>query len=280
LKHRSRMRLTTAIGMLVLTVDVLCAIFAPLLALNNPVQQHLQTRLLPPMWCTGGNRRFPLGTDQLGRCLFSRIVYGARTSILVATIAVGISATVGTCLGLIAGYFRGITDSVISRWMEIQLSIPYVLLAVIVVLSFGPSFWTTTGVLCIRGWVVYARLVRGQVLALREREYVLASKSIGASNGWIMLRHILPNVASLIIVVGTLEFANMILLEGGLSFLGLGIPPPTPTWGSILSDGRDYIAVAWWISTFPGIALTASALGANLLGDWLRSLLDPTQRHR
>jgi len=267
-------------GAFFLLSALFCALFAPFVAPCDPLDQSLKDNLRPPCWMKGGSNRFFLGTDQLGRDILSRIIYGARTSFLVAFSAVSISMIMGVSLGLLAGFRGGWLDTIISRAIEVQLSIPYILLAVTIILTVGPSLQTVIGVLAIRAWVLYARLVRGQVLSIKEEGYITSAHAIGTPTWRILLHHVLPNVTNIIIVIATLEIANMILLESGLSFLGLGVPPPAPSWGRMLGSGRNYISSAWWISVFPGVAISISALSVNLVGDWIRSLLDPTERYR
>lgn len=267
-------------GAIFLLIVLVCALFAPFIVPCDPLRQSLKDNLKPPCWIKGGSSRFYLGTDQLGRDILSRMIYGARISFLVAFSAVSISMIVGVLLGLFAGFYGGWVDGIISRLIEVQLSIPYVLLAVTIILTIGPSLQAVIGVLALRAWVLYARLVRGQVLSIKEEGYIASARAVGASTWRIVLYHVLPNVTNIIIVVATLEIANMILLESGLSFLGLGVPPPAPSWGRMLGSGRTYIYSAWWISVFPGVAISISALSANFVGDWIRGLLDPTERYR
>lgn len=271
---------TTSVGLVVLAGVLMCVAFAPFLAPCDPIRQDLRNTLKPPAWIEGGDSRFLLGTDQLGRDILSRLIYGSRVSLAVAFLAVGVSMALGVPLGLIAGFYGGWIDTIISRLIDTQLAIPYVLLAVTVVLVVGPSLPAIVGVLALHGWAQYARVVRGQVLSLKEWEYILSARAIAASRGRILFRHLLPNVVNVLIVLGTLEMANMVLFEAGLSFLGLGIPPPAPSWGRTLSDGRNYLASAWWIAAFPGAAISITTLALNLVGDGIRTLLDPMARRR
>jgi len=279
LKTLTRNKLAVC-GAFFLVGALVCALFAPFIAPCDPLHQSLRDHLKPPCWMKNGSSHFLLGTDQLGRDILSRMIYGTRISFFVAFSAVSISMIMGVSLGLLAGFRGGWIDSIISRMIEVQLSIPYVLLAVTIILTVGPSLQTVVGVLAMRAWVLYARLVRGQVLSIKEEGYIASARAIGTSTWRILLYHILPNVTNIIIVMATLEIANMILLESGLSFLGLGVPPPAPSWGRMLGGGRNYLSSAWWIATFPGVAISISALSVNLVGDWMRGLLDPRERYR
>jgi peptide/nickel transport system permease protein len=235
-------------------------------------------RLLPPVWAEDGDRRYILGTDHLGRDLLSRIVYGSQVSLVVGFTAVIIGGVLGTALGVIAGFFGGPSDEIIMAIADMQLAFPTILLAIAVIAVLGPSFSNLVLVIGISGWVTYARVARGQVLSLREKEFVEAIRAQGGSRLRIIWRHILPNILAPLIVVATLDLARTIILESTLSFLALGIQPPTPSWGGMLSDGREYLLSAWWIATFPGVALMLTALSFNRLGDWLRDHTDPRLR--
>jgi peptide/nickel transport system permease protein len=251
------------------------ALLPATLAPFSPDQQEIAIRLTPPRWSEGGSASHLLGTDQLGRDIFSRIVYGARVSVLVALTALAISGIIGVTIGLFAGYYGGRLDDWIMRIADIQLSIPYVLLAIAIIAVIGASTRNVVLVLAVYGWVAYARLVRGQTLSLREREFVLAYRAIGASD-WRIMVHILPNVFSAVLVVASLELAGIIMLEASLSFLGLGIQPPTVSWGVMLADGRSHLlGGSWWVVTFPGLAITATVLSVNVLADRVRDALDP-----
>lgn len=261
---------------LTLATIALCALIPSTLAPHPPNRQEITLRLRPPGWMARGNPAYPLGTDQLGRDLLSRVIYGARISLIVALSALLISGTVGVSIGLLAGYYRGWLDDWIMRLADVQLAIPYVLLAIAIIAVIGPSNRNVVLVLAVNGWVVYARLARGQALSLREREFILAYRALGARDWRIVLQHILPNLLSAVIVVASLELAGIITLESSLSFLGLGIQPPTVSWGYMLADGRTYLlGGAWWVVTFPGLAITAAVLSINVLADWLRDVLDP-----
>jgi peptide/nickel transport system permease protein len=266
-------------GWVILTVFIAVALLAPWLGLPNPIRGSLGARLAPPTW-TGllSPGPHPFGTDQLGRDILSRIVYGSRTTLLIASGAVILGGIVGVTLGIVAGYLRGWVDSILMRLVDIQLALPLMLLALLVVAALGPSTTNLVIVLALTSWIRYARIVRGQVLAVREREFVLSARAIGASTGRIMFRHILPNILTPALVVATLELARVIIMDAALSFIGLGVQPPAPSWGRMLADGRTYMTSAWWIVTFPGLAIVLTVLSVNLVGDWLRDYFDPRQR--
>jgi peptide/nickel transport system permease protein len=263
---------------LILLALVVTAIFAPQVAPHNPTRERLIDRLLPPVWAEDGEWQYILGTDHLGRDLLSRIIYGSRVSLAVGFTAVIIGGVLGTALGVIAGFFGGPSDEIIMALADMQLAFPTILLAIAIIAVLGPSFANLVMVIGISGWVTYARVARGQVLSLREKEFVEAIRAQGGSRLRIIWRHILPNTLAPLIVVATLDLARTIILESTLSFLALGIQPPTPSWGGMLSDGREYLLSAWWIATFPGVALMLTALSFNRLGDWLRDLTDPRLR--
>jgi peptide/nickel transport system permease protein len=264
-----------AIGLVIVALDLVVALLAPALAPHDPLDQDVTRRLLPPVWLAGGSAEHLLGTDQLGRDILSRIIHGSRVSLLIGFLSVIVSLPVGVCVGLLAGYWSGRLDDVTMRVADVQLAFPFILLAITIAGVLGPSPRNVVLILAIGGWVVYARLARGQVLSLREKEFIEAARGLGVGTFRILFRHLLPNVASSVIVVATFAVAQMILLESSLSFLGLGVQPPTPSWGGMLNDGRAYITVAWWLSTFPGAAIMLTVLGINFVGDWLRDLLDP-----
>jgi peptide/nickel transport system permease protein len=272
----------------VLTLVVLAAATASLVAPHPPLRQAIAKRLQPPgtppavRTVDGGTRLagpvHVFGTDQLGRDILSRILHGGRISLLVALAAVLISGTTGTLFGLVAGYTGGLVDRVVMRIAEVQLAFPFILLVVSIVAVLGPGAGNVVLALGVSGWVAYAKLVRAQVLTLRELAFVEAARALGAGVGRIMFRQILPNTLSPVLVLASFSVAQMIVLESALSFLGLGVQPPTPTWGGMLADSRGYLATAWWLATFPGAVLMATVLAINILGDWLRDLLDPTMR--
>jgi len=264
-------------GVTVVAAVVLMAILAPILAPYNPATQDISKRLMAPTWLSG-DAEYPLGTDALGRDILSRVIYGARISLLVGLSAVVVSGVVGVLLGLVAGFYRGTRDALIMRVVDTQLAIPFLVLAVAVVAVLGPDLRNIIVVLGVTGWVSYGRIVRGEVLSVREKEYIDAARLIGCRDLRLIVRHVLPNVSASIIVVASLQVAQMIIAEASLSFLGLGVRPPTPTWGGMVADGRNYLADAWWVSAFPGLAIMVTVLGINLLSDWLRDYLDPTLR--
>lgn len=257
-----------------LVLLVFPAIFADVLAPHDPTQGAIRNRRQPPIFF-GGTWEYPLGTDRLGRDILSRIMYGARVSLSISLVGIFVGGLIGVTLGMLAGYFRGWLDAVIMRLVEVSLALPAILLALVLAAATGPSFQTIIVVVAFVLWALYARQVRGEVLSIRERDYIARARVAGASESWIMVRHILPNVANTIIVLATLQVGSVIILEATLSFLGLGVPRPTPAWGLMVADGRQLIVSAWWISFFPGLAITLTVFSLNLLGDWLRDRLDP-----
>ncbi|MBI4608273.1 MAG: ABC transporter permease [Candidatus Rokubacteria bacterium] len=263
---------------ILLLILVLPAVFAPWLAPHDPLAGRLAHKLKPPGWLAGGSWEYPLGTDPLGRDMLSRMIFGARVSLSVSLVAIFIGGTIGTVLGLIAGYFGGWTDALIMRVVDIAFSLPTILLALVLAVVVGPSFRTVILIVALLLWARYARQVRGEVLSVRERDFVAQARIAGCSHLRIMFGHILPNVLNTLIVLGTLQVGYVILLEGTLSFLGVGIPPPTPAWGLMVATGRALIVSAWWVSFFPGLAILLTVLTLNLLGDWLRDRLDPKLR--
>jgi peptide/nickel transport system permease protein len=264
------------LGAVVVAIVVVCAVFAPLIARADPNAQDLTATLQPPMWIAGGTHAHPLGTDNLGRDLLARIIWGARVSAIVGISVVAIGGTIGVTAGLLAGYRRGWVDAVIARITDVQLAFPLVLLAVAIVAVVGPGLWTVIAAIGLTSWVQYVRVVRAETMSLREREFVVAAEAAGAAPPRVLARHLLPNVASAAIVLGTFEIARAVVLESSLSFLGLGVPPTTPSWGGMLADGRQYLDTAWWTALFPGLAIMIAVMGVNLLGDGLRDALDPS----
>jgi len=270
---------TGIIGLLLVLASVLCAIFAPYIAPYDPGAASLGHRLDMPRWLDDtGKSQYLLGGDQVGRDLLSRIIYGARISLLVGICGVAISLVLGTFLGIISGYFGKWMDDLIMRLAEVQMGLPFILLAIVIMSVFGTGIEKIIIILGLTYWVSFARLIRGEILALKEQEYIQAAKAIGGTHFKIILKHILPNVASSILVLATMCIAEFILLEASLTFLGLGVEPTVPSWGGMLADSRNYMTSAWWISVFPGIAIMLTVLGFNLLGDWLRDRLDPNMK--
>ena len=275
---RGRTKYPPAIPTLILALVVAAAIFAPVLAPYDEEAFDLSASLQPPSWMAGGSYDYLLGTDNTGRDILSRIIYGARIALLVGFLAVGLAGTVGTMLGLTAAYFEGRTDAIIMRIVDIQMSVPSILLALILSAAIGPGLTTVIIVIVIVYWSYYARLVRSEVLSVKTRDFVSLARVVGCSDRRIVFRHILPNVINSIIVLATVQLGTVIIFEATLSFLGLGVQPPTPAWGSMLADGRTYVGSAWWLSVFPGLAITLTVLSVNLFGDWLRVQWDPKRR--
>ena len=274
---------------IMLVVLVLPAIFANWGAPHNPRIGSLSNRLVPPAWVDAqgegifatpaGSWTHPLGTDKQGRDILTRIIYGARVSLMVAVISITLAGITGTILGLMAGYFGGNVDHLIMRLVDIALSIPAILLALVLAVALGPSFQTVIIVIVSIFWSRYARLVRGETLSLKHQDFVARARVAGASNTRIIARHIFPNLVNTIIVLATLEVGQVILLEATLSFLGAGLPRPTPAWGLMVASGRELIVTAWWVAAFPGLAIVLAVLSMNLFGDWLRDRLDPKLRN-
>jgi peptide/nickel transport system permease protein len=262
-------------GALILLIVIGAAVAAPYVAPHDPARQSLIRRFTPPLWVQGGNAGYPLGTDQVGRDILSRIIYGARISLVVGISAVVVSLMVGVTLGLLSGFLRGRVDAVIMTIVDVTLSFPQLLLALAFVAALGPSLGTIIVVLGLTGWERYTRVVRAEVLALREKDFVEAARAMGASPTRMVLRHLLPNTFSSIIVMSTLQVAQAILQEAALSFLGVGTGSAHPTWGQMIALGRDFVSVAWWLATFPGLAILITVLAINLVGDRLRDALDP-----
>ena len=261
------------LGLLVASLAVLVALAAPWLAPHDPLAADFVQGLRPP-----GTPGHPLGTDQLGRDLLARVLYGARLALFIGACTVLITAVVGGLLGLVAGFVERWPSTVLMRIADVQLSFPFILLAMTINAIVGLGLRNIILSLSAAGWVVYARVVRGEVLSVKQRDYVQAAAALGTGRARLLFRHVLPNVAPSIIVVASLQFSSFIVAEAAISFLGFGIQPPTPAWGSMLSESRDFLYFAWWLAAFPGAALALTALGVNLLGDWLRDTLDPKLR--
>lgn len=263
------------LGGALLTLIFFSAIAAPLIAPYPPTEQNLRQKLMPPAWHSGGSWNHPLGTDHLGRDVLSRIVYGARSSLFIGVVATLMATVIGVSLGIAAGYFGGYIDAVTMRIADVQLAFPAILLALAVMVVLGPGIRNLILILGITGWVFFSRIIRGDVLAIKHREFVEAGRAVGATEPYLIRRYVVPNIVSVSIIIATLTLARVIISESSLSFLGLGIEPPTPSWGSMLAEGRDYLATGWWITTFAGFALMATVIGVNMIGDAVRDVLDP-----
>jgi peptide/nickel transport system permease protein len=272
------LRRTPVVPALILAVIILGAIFAPLIAPYDPIKIDLGHALLPPFFQEGGSSAHILGTDKLGRDVLTRLIFGGRVSLVVAALVLLIGGTVGTVLGLVSGYSAGKLDSIIQRGVEAVLSLPTIMIALVFVYVVGQSLASVVLILSPFIAARFARMVRGDVLRIREQNYVALARVAGASDARIIARHIFPNVASTIIVIATLEIGAVILVEASLSFLGVGVPPPTPAWGLMISDGREYLSTKYWLSLFPGLAIMATVLSINWIGDWLRDVLDPKRQ--
>ena len=272
------LQMTFVLPALVFLLVIIMALFAPLLAPYSPIQPVPVDRLMPPFFMDGGSTDHILGTDGLGRDILSRVIHGAQISLSVAVMVILITSSVGTVLGIISGYLGGRVDSFLMRVTDVSLSFPPILIAILFAAAIGPGYWTVVIALSMLGWAPYARLIRGESLKIREADFVAQARIIGASPFRIMFRHIFPNVINPLIIIVTLSVGMVILTEAVLSFLGVGIPPPTATWGNMVNDGRSYLSNAWWISLFPGIAIGLVVLAGNFLGDWLRDKMDPRLR--
>ena len=266
------------VPLVVVGVLVLCGIFAPLLAPQSPVEGSLGERLVPPIGMEGNKAGHPLGTDRLGRDTLSRLIYGARISLSVSVVGITLTGAMGSFIGLLAGFLGGWLDTLLMRIVDISLSLPGILIAVLLSVVFEPSFTNVIIVVVFLLWPSYARLVRGETLGIKQQEFVSLARIAGCSSLTIMFRHIVPNLAPSILVLATLHVGFVIVLEAALSFLGVGIPPPTPSWGVMVADGRGLIEQAWWVSILPGIAILVTVLSLNILGDWVRDRLDPKLR--
>jgi len=274
LRRLGRLKWGLAASVTLLAI-VASAIFAPAIAPHDPLAVNISHRLAPPVWMEGGTSRHVLGTDQVGRDLLARVIYGGRISLVIGVAAVLISTTIGVLLGLAGGYFGGCPDWTIMTAVNVLLTFPFVLLALAVIAVLGASLGNMIVVLGVAGWPIYARVVRAETMAIREREFILAGRALGMSHARIIVRQILPNLVSPIVVIATLQVAQVIVLESFLSFLGLGVQPPTPAWGNMLGEGRVYMLNSWWIAAFPGLAIFLTTLAINLMGNALRDWLDP-----
>jgi peptide/nickel transport system permease protein len=269
-----------AIGLAFIVIVVFAALFAPLIAPYEPASQTLTARLKPPVWMAKGTWEHLLGTDNLGRDVLSRIIWGARATLTIGVVTCLLAGTLGTVIGLWAGYMGGRTDTVLMRLVDIQVSFPGILLILLVVAVLGPGVWTLIAVLSVTNWMVYARLVRGIVSSTRQTPYVEAAEVIGCRPSRVILRHILPNLVSPLMTLAILEFTNIVLAEAAVSFLGFGVQPPATSWGLDVASGRDYLFIAWWLVTFPGLAIVATVLSINLFANWLRVTTDPEEREK
>jgi peptide/nickel transport system permease protein len=257
---------------------VLVALLAPLLGLADPQEQSLRSRFRPPVWDTEGSWQHPLGTDRLGRDLLARLVWGSRVSLAAGVLTVLVATAVGAAVGLVAGYHGGRVDALLMRVTDATMSFPVILLALILAVTVGPSFVNVVTAIAVILWARYARVMRGQVLTLMELDFIAQARLAGAGASRIILRHLVPNTLNTLVVLVTLQIGYVIIVEASLSFLGAGIPPPTPAWGSMIAEGREFVTSAWWVSAFPGLAILLVVLAFNLLGDWLRDTLDPRLR--
>jgi len=271
---------TALFALAIIAVIVACALFSPLIAPYDPGAQSLTGRLLPPLSSAADGRFHLFGTDHLGRDMLSRLIYGARISLVVGLGASVVAGTIGVLFGLLSGYIGGWIDDVIMRLCDIQLALPFILLAIAILAVIGSGIVSIIVVLSLTQWVTYARVVRGSVLAEKAKPYVLAAQALGVGSARIMFRHILPNAFAPVIVIGTFSVAQTIIAEAALSFLGLGVPASVPSWGKMLADGRSYLVLAWWLTGIPGLVITVTVIGVNLFGDWLRDHLDPKLRLR
>ncbi len=268
-RRRLPLTRTGALGLILVAFVILAAVLAPVLVPFDPADSDLKLALQPP------SRHHWFGTDQLGRDVFTRVLYGARVSLLIGLVTVATAGALGLAVGVISGYVGGATDVVLMRLVDVQLSFPFVLLALVVNAILGIGLRNIIITLSIVGWVVYARMVRGEVLALKSQDFVEAARALGATDRHIILRHLLPNLWTPVIVLSSLQVAQFIVAEAAISFLGFGVQPPTVSWGNMLNEAKTYIYDAWWLATFPGVALALTVLGVNLVGDWLRDTLDP-----
>jgi peptide/nickel transport system permease protein len=257
---------------------LLSAIFAPWLAPFNPLAGVLEDRLMPPAWQDGGSWTHALGTDVLGRDILSRLLYGARVSLSVCALAILAAGCIGSALGIAAGYLGGWVESVIMRVVDLAISLPVILIALLFGVLFGPSFGNIVIIISLLLWSQFARMARGETLKIRQQDFVDLARTAGCSRLSIMWHHILPNIAGSLVVLATLQVGTVIIMEASLSFLGVGVPPPSPAWGSMIADGRSYVVSAWWLCIFPGLAVLLTVLAMNLLGDELTDALNPTLR--
>jgi peptide/nickel transport system permease protein len=262
----------------ILGLFIVCALGAGILTRHNPYETSLRLRFRPPAWVTGGSWEYPLGTDHLGRDVLTRVVYGARVSLSAGVLTVLLAGGMGAAIGLLSGFYGGRLDAILMRVADATLAFPIILFALILAVTLGPSFLNVIVAVAIVLWARYARVIRGEVLSLKERDFIAQARLTGCSTWRILLWHLFPNTLNTLIVLLTLQIGYVILVEASLSFLGAGIPPPTPAWGSMVAEGRDYMTRAWWVSVFPGMAILLVVLSLNLLGDSVRDTLDPKLR--
>lgn len=274
----ARLRRAPLIPLFIVTLFVFTAIFANFLTSYSPTSPNIEMRLLPPFWEEGGSMKYPLGTDPLGRDILTRIIYGARVSLTVAVLAVFFAGSIGTIIGLISGYYGRWVDSVLMRIVDATMAFPIFFFAIILVVVLGAGLMNIVWAISLLQWSRYARMVRGEVLSLRERDFIAQARIAGCSVFRILSVHLFPNVVNVLLIVVTVEIGRIIILEASLSFLGAGIPPPTPSWGQMVAHGREYITSEWWVCLFPGLAILFTVLSFNLIGDWLRDTLDPRLR--
>jgi peptide/nickel transport system permease protein len=277
-KQVGKLAIMPGIPLLILGLIVFCAIFAPLIAPHNPYTGNLYNQFIPPRWMPGGNSQYLLGTDYFGRDVLSRIIYAARITVIVVFIAIFGSALLGTVLGLIASYVGGIVDTLIMRITDALISFPLLVIAIVLAAAIGAGVINVIMILIIFGWPIYARQIRAEGLVIRETDYVALAKVAGVSPFRMLYRHFFRNVIPTLLVLATFEIGDVIMWEATMSFLGVGVPPPTPSWGSMVSDGQAYIVSRWWLSAFPGVAILLTVLSANIFGDWIRDRLDPKLR--
>ena len=275
---RLRDRRLPVIPLGIITMFVLVAVLAPLISPADPEEQSLRHRFRPPVWDERGSWQHPLGTDRLGRDMLSRIFYGSRVSLTAGVVTVLLASAFGAAVGLVAGYYGGRVDAVLMRLTDATMSFPVILLALILAVTVGPSFANVVVAIAVILWARYARVIRGQVLTLMELDFIAQARIAGAGAWRVISRHLLPNTLNTLVVLVTLQIGYVIIVEASLSFLGAGIPPPTPAWGSMISEGREFVTSAWWVSMFPGLAILLVVLAFNLLGDWLRDTFDPKLR--
>jgi peptide/nickel transport system permease protein len=273
-----RSRRWPVVSISIIVVFVLVALLAPLLSPADPYEQSLRLRFRPPVWEERGSWANLLGTDRLGRDMLSRILWGSRVSLAAGVVTVLIASAFGAAIGLVAGYYGGRVDATLMRVTDATLSFPVILLALILAVTVGPSFTNVVIAIAVILWARYARVIRGQVLTLMQLDFIAQARIAGAGGWRIITRHLLPNTLNTLVVLVTLQIGYVIIVEASLSFLGAGIPPPTPAWGSMIAEGRDVITIAWWVSFFPGLVILLVVLAFNLLGDWLRDTLDPKLR--